>query len=169
MAHQHRRHPLLRPLTVSHQRRPDPDQVPPAPGDPPAAGRGGRPALPRSRSVGSRGRLPRPSRTPPPIFFFEVPIPRWLGPAAGVTLDMTAGSLPPLWLRLPGSCTFQLPVTHDISQEALTVTRSRPLHSDQSWTLRAAAPLPALAGQRDPVRLPGSHPPRPQVLPFPPL
>jgi hypothetical protein len=56
-------------------------------------------------------------KTPTTIVFFEVSIPRWFGPAADVTLDMTAGSLPPLWLRLLGSCTFQLPVTHDISQE----------------------------------------------------
>ncbi len=44
-------------------------------------------------------------------------IPRWIAPAAGVTLGMTAGSLPQLWSGSLGSCAFQLPVTHDISQE----------------------------------------------------
>ncbi len=29
------------------------------------------------------------------IVFLEVSIPRWISPAGGVTLDMTAGSLPP--------------------------------------------------------------------------
>jgi hypothetical protein len=41
-------------------------------------------------------------KTSTTIVFFEVSIPRWIGPTAGVTLDMTAGSLPPLWLRFAG-------------------------------------------------------------------
>jgi hypothetical protein len=39
---------------------------------------------------------------PTTIVFFEVSMPRWIGPAADVTLDMTVGSVPPLWLRFAG-------------------------------------------------------------------
>jgi hypothetical protein len=35
------------------------------------------------------------SKMPTTIVFFEVSIPRWIGPGADVTLGMTAGSLPP--------------------------------------------------------------------------
>jgi hypothetical protein len=41
-------------------------------------------------------------KNPTTIVFFEVSIPRWIGPAAGVTLGMTVGSLPPFWRRFAG-------------------------------------------------------------------
>ena len=52
------------------------------------------------------GTSPPGIKMPTTIVFFEVSIPRRTGPAASVTPDMTAGSLPPLWLRFAGAGRF---------------------------------------------------------------
>jgi hypothetical protein len=57
-------------------------------------------------------------KTAATMLFLEVSIARWIVPAGDVTLGITGGSFRRYGSGYWVSCTFQLPATRDLSQEA---------------------------------------------------